>query len=42
MRKGRDITIKVIKNESINYRRIASYFAQKFSEENKNIQNEKS
>lgn len=42
MRKERDITIKVIENNHINYKKIALYFAQKFIEENKNAQKKKS
>lgn len=33
MRKKRDITIKVIKNDNINYRRLAKYFAEKYRKE---------
>lgn len=32
MRKERDITIKVIKNNNINNRRLAEYFARKYAE----------
>ena len=34
MKNQREITIKVIKNNTINYRRIAEYFARKYSESN--------
>ena len=32
MRKERNITINVIKNNKINYHRLAEYFARKYSE----------
>jgi hypothetical protein len=34
MRKERDITIKVIKTERINNRRLAEFFAKKYNENN--------
>ena len=34
MRKERDIIIKVIKKDNINYRRLVKYFAEKYKEEN--------
>lgn len=34
MRKERKITIKVIENSKINYRRLAEFFARKYSEKN--------
>lgn len=34
MRKEREITIKVIDNNKINYRKLAEYFARKYSEKN--------
>ena len=46
MRKERDITIKVIEGNKINYNRLADYFAKKYSEKiknmHKNTSNEKS
>ena len=38
MRNERDITIKVIENNTINIRRLAKYFAEKYREEIKKIQ----
>ena len=37
MKKGREITIKVIKKEIINNRRLAQFFAKKYIEENNNV-----
>lgn len=42
MRKQRDITINVINNKKINYERLANFFANKYSEEFKNAQKQKS
>ena len=39
MRKERDITIKLIQNNKINSRRLAEFFARKYSEEAANSQN---
>ena len=35
MKKEREITIKVIENKKINIRRLAEYFARKYSEDTK-------
>lgn len=32
MRKERDVTVKVINNNKINYHKLAEYFARKYSE----------
>lgn len=34
MRKERDITIKIIKTERVNNRRLAEFFARRYSENN--------
>ena len=39
MRKERDITIKVIPNNKINNRKLADYFARKYSDKLTNKQN---
>lgn len=41
MRKEREITIKVIENDKINYRKLASFFARKYSEKIKDAHKEK-
>lgn len=42
MKKERCINIKLIKTDSINNRRLAEYFAQKFCEKRENATKEKS
>lgn len=42
MRNERNITVKVIHNKTINNRRLAEYFAKKYSEEIQKIQSQKS
>ena len=41
MRKEREITIKVIENNKINYQRLVNFFANKYSEKSENIQKNK-
>lgn len=42
MRKEREITIKVINTNVINNKRMAEFFAKKYTEEEKDVQNKKS
>lgn len=42
MRKERSIIIKVINNNKINHRRLAEFFAVKYTEKNKDESKEKS
>lgn len=42
MRKGREITIKVIKADTVNNRKLAQFFAKKYIEYNNDTTKEKS